>query len=479
MLEGFVSPELVKPVKVWLQRVAGYGELTIPDNYPASSSTFSLDFSEEDKAAIVAMEANIGTDESIVKPEDLPENTLLGEYVGTFDVNGEAGVETLLSPVKLNTPNAVAYHYNEEGKSWDKIEDAHVVDGYVYGTLDSFSPIAVFGVKRDTYLDTSNHVVKRPLFVANGIPVIISLDENGKTVVKDANGKVTELPSNAYVIGGTVDGSNLDSTSVTVKGGKVSKILAGSFSDDPKNSAVVKKAVVNLSSNAWVGGLTGTYYASKIEEFVLNANNSYVAWIGNGESIWQDGPGHPDAGSMDVMNLSAKQYVKKFTVNADGLTCPLLFLGGNCGLTYTVEGSANLVNSNIQYLICGGSNGGTDKTGKLSVRNSKIQYFQTNNRGFIKNIHDVTFTNCEITNLFVAGDSTDSSVTGTTGFVEKIQVSKSTLQKLYAGTQGGKVISKYNDLAKILGKIVISTTTKFEFGEEHGNDIFGDLIKRV
>lgn len=481
MLEGFASPESVKPVKIWLQRIAGYGELTIPDNFPSSSSEFSLDFTKEEEDAIKEMEANLGTEESIVKDEDLPANTLLAGYVGTFDVTGTPGEETLLSPIRVNTTDVVAYHLNDSNEGtgvWTKIEDAHVVDGYVYGTLDSFSPIAVFTAKKDTYLDTSNKICKRPVFIANGIPVVIFKNDENKTIVKDANGKETELPSNAYVFGGTVDGSTC-STSITVDGAAVSKILAGSFGEDPEKPAVVTKATVNLINNAWVGGLTGSYYAVRTDEFVLNVNNAYASWIGNSESIWQDGPGHPDAGSMDVMNLSAKQYVKKFTINADGLTCPLLFLGGNCGLTYTVEGAGNFVNSNIQYLICGGSNGGTEKTSKLEVRDSKVEFFQTNNRGFINNVHEVSFTNCEIVNLFVAGDSTDSTVTGTTGFVEKIQVSKSTLEKLYAGTQGGVVVTSYDDLKAILGKIVISSSTDFAFGEENGRDTFSDLIKRV
>ena len=482
MLEGFVSPELVKPVKVWLQRVDGYGELTIPDNYPASSSTFSLDFSEEDKAAVAAMEANIGTDDSIVKPEDLPENTILGAYVGTFDVVGEPGVETLLSPVQINAPNAVAYHYNEEADSWDQIEDAHVVDGYVYGTLDSFSPIAVFGVQRDTYLDTSNYVVKRPLFVANGIPVVIYKDEEGKTVVKDANGKITELPANAYVMGGTVDGSSIDSASVTVKGAKVSKILAGSFCDDPEKPSMVKKAVVNLIDNAWVGGLTGGYYASRIDEFTINATNAYVSWIGSSESIWQDAAGGAkNCGTMDVMSLAAKSYTNRFIVNGDNLTCPLLFLGGNCGYTYTANASGNFKNSNIQYLISGGSNGGTDLVSKLNVVNSEIFIFQNNNRGFVKNVHEAKFEKSNIKNLFVLGDSTDSTVNGHTYKVEKIEViNGSTIEKLYAGTQDGTVVTKYADLAAVLGKIVVcGSASKFTFGEETGSTAFGDLIKRV
>lgn len=477
MLEGFASPEYVKPIKIWLQRIPGYGELTIPDNYPASSSTFSLDFTEEEETAIKTMEENIGTEESIIKEEDLPANTLLGSYFGTFDVMGTPGEETLLSPVQVNTTEALAYHYDEENETWNKVEDAHVVDGYVYGTLESFSPIAIFAVKKDTFLDTSNKIVTKPLFVANGVPVYIYKNDENKTIARDANGKETELPANAYVMGGTIDGSTC-STSITVDGAAVSKILAGSFGEDEDKPSVVTKAVVNLMNDAWVGGLTGSYYAVRTDEFELNVDNAYVSWIGNAESIWQDG-GRKDAGTMDNMSLSAKQYTKKFSINASGLTCPLLFLGGNCGYTYTVEGSGSFVNSKIDYLICGGSNGGTEKASKVSVRDSKVHIFQTNNRGFINLVHEVTFTNCDIDNLFVCGDSTDSTVTGITGKVEKIQVSKSTLGKLYAGTQNGETVDKYDDLAAVLNKIVISSETSFEFGEDDGISTFGDLLKKV
>ena len=132
MIEGFPYEDALLP-KVWLQKIPGFGELTIPKNYPESSSEFSLDFTAEETDVIRAMEANLNTEESIITPEDIPENEKLSLYLGSYNVNGEPGELTLLNPNKIGNKDtdAVAYHFisseNDESTGvWEKIEDTQV-----------------------------------------------------------------------------------------------------------------------------------------------------------------------------------------------------------------------------------------------------------------------------------------------------------------------------------------------------------------
>jgi hypothetical protein len=479
MMEGFPYEDALLP-KVWLQKIPGFGELKIPADYPASSSEFSLDFSEEDATAVRTMEANLSTEDSIITSDMIPENDALGNYLGTFDVTGEAGVETLLSPIRVadNTNGVIAMHYNEESSEWTQIEDAHVVDGYVYGTVESFSPIAVFSIRRDTYIDTSKYCTSvAKALICNGIPVYIHLDDEGNAVAEDGYGKVIDMTGVQQVIGGTIDGSDLDSTSVTIDGvNTIVGVRAGSFSDNLDKVAHVKKAVVNiLNVNNRSLGITGGYYASITDEFTLNVENSTYNWSGAGESIWQQAPAgvQKDSGTGDPLS---KGRTKKFILNAKNSKASLVYLGCNCGLTYNDANEAHVEGCDFDYFISGGSNGGTGNS-VVDVKNSKINIYQTNNRGYINSLDKAVFTDCQIQHLFIAGDSTDSTVTGVTKHVGEIDVLGESNVVFYVGTQNGQLIASNDELDELVDLLIVERNTTYTFGDENGASLFGDMIR--
>ena len=476
MIEGFPYKDALLP-KIWLQKLPGFGELTIPKNYPESSSEFSLDFTPEDAEVIREMEANLGTEDSIITPEMVPDREAVGSYLGTFDVTGEAGVETLLSPIAVPSTavNVIAMHYTDN-ETWNQIEDAHIVDGYVYGTVDSFSPIAVFVTRRDTFIDDTKYCAARTALICNGIPVYIHLDDEGKPVAEDGYGKVIDLEGVGQIIGGSIDGTDLDSTSITVDGvNTIDGIRAGSFSPDLDNVAHVKKAVVTVKNvNNSNLGVTGGYYGSITDEFIFNVENSTYSWSGAGESIWQQAPaGVPkDSGTGDSLS---KGRTKKYILNAKNSKAQLVFLSCNCGLTYTDSNEGHVDGCEFEYLITGGSNGGTNRS-SVEVKNSKIDIFQTNNRGYINQVDKAVFKDCEVTHLFVAGDATDSTVTGVTKHIDKFEVNGESDVVFYVGTQNGQLIASHDELAALIDKIAVSRDAKYSFGDENGASLFGDSI---
>jgi len=479
MIEGFPYEDALLP-KIWLQKIPGFGELTVPKNYPESTSEFSLDFTEEESTAIRDMEANLSTEESIITPEMVPENEALGNYLGTFEVSGEPGEDVLLSPVPVSdrTVGAIAMHYDAENDTWDQIEDAHVAEnGYVYGTVESFSPIAVFTIRRDTFIDESRYCTSvAKALICNGIPVYIHLDEENKPVAEDGYGKVIDMTGVTQVIGGSIDGSDLESTSVTVEGvDTLISIRAGSFSEDLDNVAHVKKAVVTLTNvNSPSLGVTGGYFGSITEDFTFNVENSTYSWSGAGESIWQQAPAGKTKESGTGDSLS-KGRTKKYTLNAKNSKAYLVYLGCNCGLAYNDANEGHVEGCDFGYLISGGSNGGTG-TSNLEVIDSKINIYQTNNRGYINEVETATFENCKVTHLFVAGDSTDSTVTGVTNKVDSIEVSGDSDVVFYVGTQNGTLIASHDELDALVDRIVVDRDVKYTFGDENGAALFGDSI---
>lgn len=427
--------------KVWQARVPKYWEKFMPVNYPTSSSEFSLKFaSEEDKAAVAEFEETLGTEDSPVA-EAIGEENFVSGYVGTYDVSGEAGVRTLLSPEKIETEDQVAaFHYN--GESWDLIEDTELVNGYLWGTLEEFSPIAVVIYKKDIEYVEPDFVASGKWIVANGNPVQAYTDpEDGKIKVKNlSSGKVLEYDGCNDLCGGSVDGTKVSTTNISVIGVNDEAnfaIYAGSYCwDNEDENITTTNDSINLTvMDSKIRAVTGAGGRVRVNEYNLKfINSSAKSHIATGET-WNTKAKKDANKTGNNLGLNSVAWLKQANIIIkDGSYTELLFTGGNTGFTYT--DSANLIvkDSKIDWLVCGGSNG-RSRYVSADVANLEGNFFQTNNRGpvdyVVAKINDST-----IPNLFVFGDATDKSVTGTTGFVS-IDIGKGTYE-IKLGTQGGE-----------------------------------------
>jgi len=462
--------------KIYLAVIPKYWFFPIPD-HPASSSEFSLKYdSEAEYDAVKEMEANLNTEDSIVTPEDIPENDKLSLYLGTYNVTGTPGELTLLSPQKIGNKDTgvVAYHYvstDEETGEWVKIEDAQIIDGYVYGTLESFSPIAVFTVKPDTYFVESGQYMGCPTYVANGIPIVVSVNDKNKTIVTDAYGKVTEIPATTMIVGGSYD-RDLESVNITIKGNvKIKGIRAGSIRDGAEETALrVGKITVNIEGlDRTSCGITGSYGAVKTEEVEFNIKDSRLSFCGAGESICNGNDANAEWGQN--CSLASKAWVKKAVITLDNSYVNCAYAGCNCGYMYgdDVEIIAKNGSSADWFLACG-SNGHTNKA-KATAIDSTIDVMQTTNRGPVEESHLVV-KNSTVNYLFPTGDSTDKTVNGTIN-KSRVDVTNGKVN-LYPGTNNGVVITA-EDADKIIDVIKISRTTDLAYKED-ADTILGKKI---
>lgn len=448
--------------KLWLARIPDFWDRTLPSDYPHSSSQFSLRFAdEEQRAAVIKMESELKTEDSEITSA-IPEGNVLTGYLGTYEVSGEGGVETLLSPEKVDTENVVAMHYNSETEAWEKIENITVKDGYVWGTLESFSPIAIFTYTKDIHVETSVDGLTgaSQYIICEGNTVRVYKDaEDGKTyVVSDSTGTKLEVTVKSILVGGSADGTAIDSTNITVKdlvnNALINKVISGSVYVG-EGYTTVKSITVN-GINTVIGALTGSYGAVRTESVNFNLNNVLLAFMGCGE-------GYKKVGTINP-SFASRCWAKEVNMNLINVRDTLTFIGQNCEYFYVHSTKAYVEGGNHAYLIMGGSNDGTNET-EMVVKDAKVGIFQTTNRGNVANAK-ATFTGCTVDNLFVGGDATDSTVTGTTGKLKyEINASDHGSYNIVNGTEAGALLTA-ETAEKIVDSIKVSRSVDVTIAPE-------------
>ena len=454
--------------KVWVEAVPRWwDESKIPADYPRDTNVkFSEEFaSAEEAEAVKQFKATLGTEESVVT-EHVPEHTMVDEYLGTFDVVGTPGELTLLSPNKVgDVEGVVALHYTEG--AWQKVEDAHVVDGYVYGTLESFSPIAVFTVKRSVICDLEGTIIGKPAFIANGVPVIISMNDAGEAVIKDDNGGTTiiaaDILANLYIIGGTVDGTDLESTSVVCNGLKGTKyIIAGSYA--PMGKAAVK----NISLNAYgceVYMLAGAGFGCRADKVNMTIKkcvttsalgNAYNKAVGTVES-W-----------TPAKDYSSIHWVKESIINIEDSEIEIMYGGACNGESMTGSCTINAKNCKAKWFVTGSSNGYTEKAIGV-LENCEIGTFAQFNRGHAEDVKAV-LRDCKVEVLATAADPADK--TGTVGKI-KLDICGGTYN-LYAGTINSEKMTA-EQAAEIVDYVKYDKAAEITFVEDV-KEILGDKL---
>ncbi len=446
--------------KIWTGRISKYWDQIIPSGYPVSSSKFSLTYeTQEIRDAVLEMENQIGSDESVVT-NMLPEDTFASKYIGTYDVVAEPGVKTLLSPNKVSTDNVVVMHY--DGENWNNVEDVEVKDGYVWGTLDSFSPVAIFEYRKEIHeVEAVNGLKSVGNIVCEGNSVMITMNDNNNPVVTNiSSGKTIEITKeNMYVVGGSVDGSYVGHTSVSAKGidakDKLTKIIAGSVYTD---EGFIECGNINLYAVDCpsLAPFTGSFGAVRTQEFNIRLSNVKTPWFGCGE-------GFKNVGTADA-SFAGRDWLKRANYRLDNVETQLAFLGQNCEYFYVGETHAVVNGGKYYYFILGGSNSNTGVT-SAEVNDAEITIFQTTNRG---NVADATakFKGCIIENLFVGGDATDKTVTGTTTkFRYEIVGAEGDSYNIANGTEAGKLLTA-EDAERIIDIIKVSKTANVTIDDE-------------
>lgn len=451
--------------KIWMGRIQKYWDKFVPSDYPVSSSTFSVSFpSDAAVVAVAKMEDEIMS-ESCIALEAIPENTYVSNYVGVYDVTGTPGELTLLCPEKVSSENVIAMHYNEESSTWENIENIQIIDGYVWGTLESFSPIAVFEYKRDIIVTeepldiTANHDM---YVIANGNAIKIYSDEEGKVFVVGPKQVPIEISKKACIIGGTIDGTSVESTNISIIGVDNKEIMhtiyGGSAFYDSENGTIAEVGTINLNIvNSNVRLATGSAGAVRTNHMNVTVDNSVVYGLACGASMVY-GKFNLDVNGDKELSYAVPAWIKSAIYNINKSEIYLAYLGTNAGRFFADKVICNLNQSKVDYFTTGGSNGMAG-TGELVAVESTIGNFQTGNRGIVdKSISK--FSNCIVEKLFVGGND-GSDIEADTHYI-KIDINAGGNYNMLPGYNNKEVIST-ND---IIETIKVSRNANITITEE-------------
>ena len=452
--------------KIWLGRIQKYWDKIMPNDYPVSDSVFALKFdTEEITAAVVKFEDEIGKPESVVT-EVIPEGNVLSEYVGTYDVKGTPGVLTLLSPEKVTTDKVAALHLTEEG-TWEDVEDAHVVDGYVWGTLDSFSPVAIVTYRKDIHVEDLTAPLAAKYIVCEGNTVKVTQDKDSKiTLRSESTGTEIELTESVYIVGGSIDGSNIDKTSITVVGvdGKsiIDKIIGGSVfcAPDDAEPATVNEINVNVIDST-VGCITGSMCAVRTNQFNLNLKNVNTNWFGVGESY--SNAEKKDYNKADC-SYASKAWLKFAKINIENVVTTLAYCCGNNGFMFVDHSEAVVTGGKIDYLLSCGSNGIANES-IITANNAEIKILQNTNRGIVGS-SKVTLAGCKVESLYIDGDASDKTVTGVCNKIRyDINSAEDDTYNVIIGTHAGKKLTA-DQIAEVVDCVKVSRSANVVISKE-------------
>lgn len=466
----------------WIKEaiIPEYWYKRIPSNYPASSSTFSFIMTEAEKEAVKEMEANINTEESIISPEVIPEHSAIGTYLGTFDVTGEAGVETLLSPVRVpsTVTGVAAYHYNEEEDAWTQIESAELKDGYVWGTLDEFSPIAVFTFRRDSYISENDPDFKASVFVCAGIPTRVIKDaEDEKIYAIDGYGKKTELNESMIVVGGCIDGSSLDTTDLYVGPGvKLNKIIGGSYcvSNDAKFKNHVGKVKLVVDGAESTNAITGAGIWSCTDEVEIEVKNAKAGGLGCQECHRQGKTSNPTLEDADK-KLGANQWVKHSKITCKDSEITVVYAAASNGYSYTKDAEIEIDGGTYKWYCTGQSNGVVDNCSAV-IANATIEYFNHVNRGHYGSGKSVV-KGCTIANFSVLGDprEPDKDMADVRGTLAVDVDADTTCPDFCVGAVSNVEVTTHNEAAKYIDYVKVSRDAEITY-TRNAVEILGDLL---
>ena len=286
--------------------------------------------------------------------------------------------------------------------------------------------------------------------------------------------------SNAYIVGGS-DGRtepvSVKSTSITMTGGKVFRILAGNYGheDDEDDevdwfSRVLGDAIVTIEGGTvddYINAgrcntsIDGTFYLT-----IKGGTFGDYCYVHAG--VWGDGT--EGSANYDEQEIITTAHVKDAVVNISGVKIKLLACGGG-GYTSVGTATVTVKNSTIGNLYSGGINGMVEKS-TITLIDTDVTSYAGVNRGYAKNVELNVTKGSTIGKLYVStvpgAFSTDSGSNTGAGVIESsaINVDSSTvssavLTPTVRAEKNGKVTTS---TPEITSNIPLTVINSVDFG---------------
>ena len=414
----------------------------------------------------------------------------------TKDTNTDSASTSTSTPTPAEKTNTDSASTPAEGTSVDKTNTSTSTPTPAKGEVTKAASkdpvtyvVAVFEVKKDIEeVTTITSKDSSSLYACNGNPVTILDNKDGGVVLTNKNsGKQITLKAGASVFGGSLDGTEINSTSIYVKAKNDPKmsIYAGSSwnGDKPVYAKSIEAVVDDSIIHSVVGSdgkvrtndLTITISNSTVDN-TIGTNNSYSTIYGvdaNADVVTEATPENYHKLGLGANSWTKKSVITLKNVINDKIVCP----GTASGYSYTEDATLTIDGGKFTCIVAGGSNGTTAKS-TLNIKNITADVLQVVSGGLVGSA-DVTISDSKIAMIFADCNDADKSATGTVDGPINIDINApkeigSDSYLIYAGTNGGVVLTK--DLAdKIINKIKVSRNTNYRIADD-SKDILIDKI---
>lgn len=222
-------------------------------------------------------------------------------------------------------------------------------------------------------------------FFANGATITIESRKDGSegALIKWDGGE-QNVGKNSNILGGMHDDATPVSTSITMNGGTVRNVIGGGLHKS------------NCSST----------------DVVINGGNLVSVQGGGASSLTKDcGCSNASWYNGDAKNSPCQVENANVTINGGSVSS--LVFGGGEGISCTKNASLTINGGSLKsaWVTAGGSNCYTGSA-KLSIKGGELNVVQSINRGSMDSA-EIEVTGGTIKDLYLGGETGDSSVTGT------------------------------------------------------------------
>lgn len=300
--------------------------------------------------------------------------------------------------------------------------------------------IPSYAAESPSYDSTYNN--NQGAFFANGAPIVISEVDGNTTITWDGGSQI--VPNTVSVFGGG-NGSNYESSQITMENGIVQNLVAGGLGYTADKSSTVTNANVIINGGTISNAVTGGgYFNAKVNESNIQMNGGTALTVqGGGMASGKiDGVNYSVGTKEDSENSPNRTEIANVTISGGKVTYGVF--GGGQGYSYT--GTVNLTISDgdmsNSYVTAGGSNGYTG-TANVKLTGGKIGVYQSVNRGTLDNA-TVRVAGSTIGKFYVGGETEDKSVTGVINKINTLLVSGS-IESLDSGSSNGSPMAIDNE----------------------------------
>ena len=275
-------------------------------------------------------------------------------------------------------------------------------------------------------------------FTAAGDDAFISWDDHHGAK------KYVGVSENVTVWGGgdgSVTAVSFPSTSITMTGGTVKKILGGNFGQKNKSRDDCSSVTGDVDISITGGSVTNLIYGGGENNTCVDGTVTIeLNNVELGDSCYVNGGvlGHGDEGTRDIENGTMTTYavVNKVVINATDSSAYVIG-GGGSGSTKVLTAYVTLNRCTVDYLYTSGING---EMGYSSLRATNCEITQelaATNRGFVKTA-EVTLKDCGVKRLMTG--ATSGCFSSDSGYPDGSAITDSIVWNIDAETEVEKAV---------------------------------------